>query len=97
MKLDAIRSEIDLSLLEKSVLLTSLILALDKVDSTVGHYASYPNYQIQPNGKNTVIRGDVVDVCSSVTADVSYFGPPYGSNNDKMPPSRVRYNAYYHL
>ncbi|MGH7939627.1 MAG: DNA adenine methylase, partial [Limisphaerales bacterium] len=25
------------------------------------------------------------------------FDPPYGSNNEKMPPSRVRYAAYYHL
>ena len=25
------------------------------------------------------------------------FDPPYGSNNEKMPPSRVRYAAYYHV
>ena len=30
-------------------------------------------------------------------ADLAYFDPPYGSNNEKMPPSRVRYSAYYHL
>lgn len=45
-KLDAIRDEIenaDLNEIEKSVLLTSLILALDKVDSTLGHHASYLN------------------------------------------------------
>ena len=29
--------------------------------------------------------------------DFAYFDPPYGSNNEKMPPSRVRYNAYYHI
>ena len=28
---------------------------------------------------------------------MAYFDPPYGSNNEKMPPSRVRYAAYYHL
>ena len=28
---------------------------------------------------------------------MAYFDPPYGSNNDKMPPSRVRYAAYYHF
>jgi adenine-specific DNA-methyltransferase len=42
-KLDAIREEIDrmsLGEIEKSVLLTSLMLALDKVDSTLGHFAS---------------------------------------------------------
>ena len=43
-KLDAIRDEIDamnLDEIEKSVLLTSLILALDQVDNTLGHFASY--------------------------------------------------------
>lgn len=42
-KLDAIREEIDLLALteaERAVLLTSLILALDEVDSTLGHFAS---------------------------------------------------------
>jgi adenine-specific DNA methylase len=29
--------------------------------------------------------------------DLAYFDPPYGSNNEKRPPSRVRYAAYYHL
>src|ERR1041384_8125784 len=42
LKLDAIREEIDkLDHHEKSVALTSLILAMDEVDSTIGHYASY--------------------------------------------------------
>lgn len=44
MKLDAIREEIDQLTedpIERSVLLTSLLLALDKVDSTLGHYSSY--------------------------------------------------------
>ena len=27
----------------------------------------------------------------------AYFDPPYGSKNDKMPPSRVRYSSYYHI
>ena len=29
--------------------------------------------------------------------DLAYFDPPYGSNNEKMPPSRVRYSSYYHI
>src|SRR4029453_11387524 len=44
LKLDAIREEIErlsLSRHEKAVALTSLILAMDEVDSTIGHYASY--------------------------------------------------------
>ena len=43
-RLDAMRDELErlpLSEIEKSVLLTSLMLALDCVDSTLGHYASY--------------------------------------------------------
>jgi adenine-specific DNA-methyltransferase len=44
-----------------------------------------------------VHRGDIFDVLPDVEADLAYFDPPYGSNNEKMPPSRVRYAAYYHL
>ncbi|MBD0865432.1 MAG: DNA adenine methylase [Rhodobacteraceae bacterium] len=114
-KLDAIREEIDmlsLSDTEKSVALTSLILALDKVDNTLGHFTSYlkkwsarsyNNLQLQVpdigvyTEQHTVTRGDIFDVLPRVRADLSYFDPPYGSNNEKMPPSRVRYAAYYHI
>src|SRR5262249_26274506 len=43
-KLDGIREEIEnlpLNEVEKAVALTSLILALDEVDSTLGHFVSY--------------------------------------------------------
>ncbi len=114
-RLDAIRTEIDaLSLLEveKSVLLTSLILALDEVDNTLGHFASYLNEwssrsykplhlsipQLIPNQVNhAVYKSNIFDVLPLISADVAYLDPPYGSNNEKMPPSRVRYSAYYHL
>lgn len=114
-RLDAIRDEIDrLSLddVERSVLLTSLILALDSVDSTIGHFASYLNdwsprsYNklelrvpciFSSTGKHIVKRKDIFDLLPSVEVDLAYFDPPYGSNNEKMPPSRVRYSAYYHL
>jgi adenine-specific DNA-methyltransferase len=33
----------------------------------------------------------------NISVDLAYFDPPYGSNNEKMPPSRVRYASYYHL
>jgi adenine-specific DNA-methyltransferase len=114
-RLDAIRSEIDslnLPEIEKSVLLTSLILALDSVDSTLGHFASYlnewssrsyntlqlkvPNLSGNSQG-HQVLSGDIFDVLPSVESDLAYFDPPYGSNNEKMPPSRVRYSAYYHV
>jgi len=44
MKLDAIREEIDIITddeIKRAVLLTSLILAMDKVDNSVGHQVSY--------------------------------------------------------
>ncbi len=114
-KLDAVREEIDemnLGEVEKSVVLTSLILALDQVDSTLGHYASYLNdwsprsYNIMnlsvPNlieseQEHEVHNENIFHVLGKVNADLAYYDPPYGSNNEKMPPSRVRYAAYYHL
>ncbi|MGI8555375.1 MAG: DNA adenine methylase [Pyrinomonadaceae bacterium] len=114
-KLDAIRDEIDkldLDEIEKSVALTSLIFALDSVDSTLGHYAAYladwsprsykdltlkmPDLFVN-TGENKVIKDDIFDTISKYNFDLAYFDPPYGSNNDKMPPSRVRYSAYYHI
>lgn len=114
-KLDGIRDEIDrlnLDEVSKSVALTSLILALDSVDSTLGHYAAYLadwsprshndlKLQIpllfQNQRDNTVLRGDIFDTVKGRVYDLAYFDPPYGSNNEKMPPSRVRYNSYYHI
>lgn len=114
-RLDAIREEIDslqLTSHEKSVALTSLMLALDRVDSTIGHYASYLRDWSARSFKemklqvpklfvnevdHSVLRGDATQVAKEVVADLAYLDPPYGSNNEKMPPSRVRYSAYYHV
>ena len=114
-KLDAIRSEIDrLELVyeDKCVLLASLILALDKVDNTLGHYAAYLSkwsarsfkdlelklpLRIDLKAENRVVRGDIFDTVRDYSFDLAYLDPPYGSNNEKMPPSRVRYTSYYHL
>ncbi|MFA6190574.1 MAG: DNA adenine methylase [Candidatus Staskawiczbacteria bacterium] len=114
-KLDAIRDRIDelkLNDIDKAVILTSLIFALDSVDSTLGHFVSYlskwssRSYNdlvlkvpelIKTNGKHTVLREDIFDVIKDNTFDLAYFDPPYGSNNEKMPPSRVRYSSYYHI
>lgn len=113
-KLDAIREEIDnlsLSRIEKAVALTSLILALDRVDSTLGHFVSYLkdwsgrsfnelHLEVPRLFVNTVdhevYRKDIFDL-ADVDVDLAYLDPPYGSNNEKMPPSRVRYASYYHL
>jgi adenine-specific DNA-methyltransferase len=82
------------------------------VDSTIGHYASYLNewsprsYRemklrvprlIPKTRDHEVHNTDIFDLLGSINPDLAYYDPPYGSNNDKMPPSRVRYAAYYHL
>ncbi len=114
-QLDAIRLEIEnlnLDPVTKAVALTSLILALDRVDSSLGHYAAYlkdwspRSYgklrlavpAIFPSdGRHQVHRKDIFDLAPEISVDLAYFDPPYGSNNEKMPPSRVRYAAYYHI
>ena len=114
-KLDAIRDEIEnlnLNWEDKCVLLTSLIYALDKIDSTLGHYAAYLSdwsprsyndlklklpLRFTLKGKNEVFRDDIFNTVSNKRFDLVYLDPPYGSNNEKMPPSRVRYTSYYHL
>lgn len=114
-KLDGIREEIErlgLSEVEKAVALTSLILALDEVDSTLGHFVSYLREWSPRSYKQLVMRvpktcaqrlahevhqRDVFEVANLCDVDLAYFDPPYGSNNEKMPPSRVRYASYYHL
>lgn len=114
-RLDAIRAEISrlrLPEVERAVLLTSLMLALDAVDNTLGHFASYlrgwsrrsfaplrlemPRLLLRTES-HAVHRRDIFDLLPDIEADLAYFDPPYGSNNEKMPPSRVRYAAYYHL
>ena len=114
-KLDAIRQEIEtlkLDTVEKAVALTSLMLALDRVDSTLGHFSAYLKewapraYKalmlevpeiFTSEGNHQVYQADIFQLVPRVSVDLAYFDPPYGSNNEKMPPSRVRYAAYYHL
>ncbi|MCL2138535.1 MAG: DNA adenine methylase, partial [Treponema sp.] len=116
-KLDAIREEIDrlnLDEVTKAIAVTSLIFAMDQVDSTLGHFASYLNEwsprsyndmklevpELWINEKdNIVMNYDVFEAVKLLPNNIiiAYFDPPYGSNNEKMPPSRVRYASYYHL
>jgi adenine-specific DNA-methyltransferase len=116
-RLDAIRDEIDklnLDEITKAVAITSLILALDQVDSTLGHYVSYlsewsprsyndmklqvPNLWINRE-ENVVMNQDIFKAVKKLPNNIiiAYFDPPYGSNNEKMPPSRIRYASYYHI
>lgn len=103
--------EYNLAWEDKCVLLTSLIYAMDAVDNTLGHYAAYLSGW-SPRSYNDIVlklpkrhhltthnkvtQGDVFDVVKDYH-DLVYLDPPYGSNNEKMPPSRVRYAAYYHI
>ncbi len=114
-KLDAIRDEIErisADNIEKSVLLTSLILAMDKVDSSLGHQVSYlkkwsvrsyktmkmeiPKFFVDEL-PHSVTNKNILDLLAETEIDLAYFDPPYGSSNEKMPPSRVRYASYYHI
>jgi adenine-specific DNA-methyltransferase len=115
MRLDAVRQEIDrlqLNKTDENVLVTSLINALDVVDNTMGHYASYlrewsarsyndlhlkvPNI-VRSQEKHFVTNQSIFDAIQGQIYDLAYLDPPYGSNNEKMPPSRIRYASYYHV
>ena len=113
-KLDAILERIhnEQDQQDKSVLLTSLMLGLDKVDSSLGHQVSYlkkwsqrsynslflktPSF-VAGNKNHHVYNEDIFELIQDIKPDVAYYDPPYCSNNDKMPASRVRYSSYYHL
>jgi adenine-specific DNA-methyltransferase len=47
--------------------------------------------------KHQVFQEDIFDLIQDVAVDVAYFDPPYGSSNELMPSSRVRYASYYHI
>lgn len=113
-KLDAIRDRIDdlhLDYIDKCVILTSLIRAMDTVDNTLGHFVAYLSgwsarsyhtmkmelpKRFRRTSENKTMKGDIFDAIKTYH-DLVYLDPPYGSNNEKMPPSRVRYASYYHL
>ncbi len=103
---------LELDEVDKSVALTALMYALDEVDSTLGHFVSYlaewsprsyksmqlrvPQLFVNKK-KHEVLQGDIFDAIKKRKFDLAYLDPPYGSNNEKMPPSRVRYQSYYHV
>jgi len=113
-KVDAIRDKIDSffpeDCVEKSVLITSLILAMDEVSNDMGHQVSYlkvwtkksykditlkvPNFEID-DLDHKVYQKTIFDVEDNY--DLIYVDPPYGTSNKKTPTSRVRYQSYYHI
>ena len=112
-KLDAILLELDNyqfeSEIERDTILACVILALDKVDSTLGHQVSYlkewskrsfNQFKIEfpftiVEGQHKVLQQDANTITDEI--DLAYLDPPYCSANVKMPSSRVRYAAYYHI
>lgn len=112
-KLDAILDkipELTNDPVERSVLLTSTILAMDKVDNTMGHQVAYlkdwpkRSYDavklevpsLIPEGKPCQIsQRSIFDI--EEYYDLIYLDPPYGTNNQKTKTTRVRYRSYYHL
>lgn len=112
-KLDVILQEIPnltSDSIAQSVLLTATILAMDKVDNTMGHQVaylkdwssrSYTDIALQvpaliPAGKPCAIsHRSIFDV--DAYYDLVYLDPPYGTNNQKTKTTRVRYRSYYHL
>ena len=95
-KIGAIRErieELELNFREKSILLTSLIYAMDKVANTVGHYDAYretldtrcslrlslPEIDNHKNVGNLVFNQDANRLIRHIRCDVLYLDPPYNS------------------
>ena len=113
-RIDAIRDKKDSffpnDCIEKSVLITSLILSMDKVSNDMGHQVSYlktwtkksysniilevPNFKID-NLDHKVYQKTIFDIKDIY--DLVYVDPPYGTSNKQTPTSRVRYQSYYHI
>ncbi len=104
-RIDAIRDEIETSFRNSSlysILLTSLILAADRVDSTTGvqmaylkQWAprSYNDLELRTphliQGTGSAVRGDAISLASTLGSfDFAYLDPPYNQH---------RYFTNYHI
>ena len=112
-KLDAILDEIPKltqNEVERSVLLTSTMLAMDKVDNTMGHQVAYLKQwskrsytQMKLSVPQLIPEGEPCSISNKSIFDIEkeydlvYLDPPYGTNNQKTKTTRVRYRSYYHL
>lgn len=86
----------------KSILLTALMEAADRVDSTMGHQMAYLKKWasrshkpievkmpvIPPTIQGQVLHLDASEAVASMEVDVVYMDPPYNEH---------RYRAYYHV
>ena len=104
-KIGTIREEIDRiseNDNEKSILICSLLYAMDKVANTVGHYDAFrkdldmlqpiklqiPNIDHLNNKNNEIYREDANALVRKISCDVLYIDPPYNSR---------QYSDAYHL
>ncbi|MFA5993841.1 MAG: transcriptional repressor LexA [Parcubacteria group bacterium] len=108
-KIGAVREEIEkldynkkITREEKSILLTALVYAIDKVANTVGHYETYrkkldtiqslrllvPDIDTKNNSNNEIYQKDANQLVREITCDVLYIDPPYNSR---------QYGDSYHL
>lgn len=104
-RIDAIRDEIDNlaeGRAERAILLTSLMEAADRVDSTTGLQMAYlkawaprshnPLELRMPElltGRGTALQGDATDIASSLgEVDIAYLDPPYNQHS---------YRSNYHI
>ena len=104
-KIGVIREEIDKiaeDKNEKSILICSLIYAVDKVANTVGHYDAFrkkldmlqpikllvPDIDYLCNVKNEIHHEDANALIRKISCDVLYIDPPYNSR---------QYSDAYHL
>lgn len=98
--------------IEKNVLLLSLILAINKVSNVVGHQNGYlkkwsknskneinlliPDLEEIKSYTHKNYVGDIFETLKKVDADITYYDPPYGTNNSNLVVA-TRYSAFYHL
>ena len=87
---------------EKSVLIVSLLYAVDKVANTVGHYDAFrktldtvqpmrllvPEFSPEDNRNNEIYQEDANELIKKISFDVLYIDPPYNSR---------QYSDAYHL
>jgi adenine-specific DNA-methyltransferase len=87
--------ELELNFKEKSILLTSLLYAIDKVANTCGHYDAFrrtldtvmpikllvPDIQQDKNKSNEIYNEDANQLIRTIKGDVLYMDPPYNSRH----------------
>lgn len=97
-KIGTIREKIeklDLNFKEKSILLTSLLYAIDKSANTCGHYDAFrktldtiapiklwvPDIKQTKNSQNEIYNEDANKLIRKVKTDILYIDPPYNSRH----------------